>query len=151
MRPTVVVIAALAAVLTLPTSAPGIDGPGVVNFPDVSIVPVQDRTADGYLSPAISTLHTPTFCWELSLSTRSQPLFAYVRRAGAARVVATIDLRDNHVPTIPWPGSGYYSGCAFISRTDERAFLRQPGLYYLDLRTQTARHAAVAYPRGPHL
>ena len=50
-----------------------------------------------------------------------------------------------------WPGSGFYSGCAFILRADERAFLRQPGLYYLEVRTQTARHAAVARPRGPHL
>jgi hypothetical protein len=149
MRPAVVL--ALAAALALPASAVSIDGPGVVNFPNAPILPRQDRTARGYLSPAISTLHTPSFCWELSLFTRSQPLFAYLRRAGTGRVVATIDTRDNHVPTMPWPGSGSYSGCVFILRADERAFLRQPGLYYLDVRTQTARHAAVAHPRGPHL
>jgi hypothetical protein len=145
------VVLASAAALALPASAAGIDGPGVVNFPNVPILPRQDPTSHGYLSPAISTLHTPTFCWELSLFTRSQPLFAYLRRAGTGRVVATIDTRDNHVPTMPWPGSSSYSGCAFIARADERAFLRRPGLYYLDVRTQTARHAAVAHPRGPHL
>ena len=128
-----------------------IDGPGVVNFPSVPILPRQDRTAQGYLSPAISTLHTPSFCWELSLFTRSQPLFAHLRRAGTGRVVATIDARDTHVPTIPWPGSGSYSGCALISGADKRAFLRRPGLYYLNVRTQTARRAAVAHPRAPHL
>jgi hypothetical protein len=142
----------LAAVcLVVPTSAAGVDGPGVVSFPNVPILPKQDRTAHGYLSPAVSTLHTPSFCWELSLFTGSQPLFAYLRRASTARIVATIDTRDNHVPTMKWPGSGGYSGCAFITRADERAFLRKPSLYYLDVRTQTARHAAVAHPRGPHL
>ena len=146
-----VVIAAVAALLTLPASAVGTDGPGVVNFPNASILPVQDGTAHGYLSPAISTLHTPSFCWELSLFTRSQPLFAYLRRGSTARVVTRIDLRDNHVPTMPWSGGSSYSGCAFIVRADERAFLRRPRLYYLDVRTQTARHAAVAHPRGPHL
>jgi hypothetical protein len=65
--------------------------------------------------------------------------------------VATIDTRDNHIPTMPWPGSASYSGCDLISRADARAFLRRPSLYYLDVRTQTARHAAVAHPRGPHL
>jgi hypothetical protein len=150
MRPAVVVLAAAAA-LALPASAAGIDGPGVVNFPNVPIEPRQDSTARGYLSPAISTLHTPTFCWELSLFTRAQPLFAYLRRAGTNRVVATIDIRDNHVPPLPWPGSSSYSGCAFITRATERAFLREPGLYYLDVRTQTARHAAVAHPRGPRV
>ena len=149
MRPAVVL--ALAAALALPASAVSVDGPGVVNFPNAPILPKQDQTAHGYLSPAISTLHTPSFCWELTLFTRSQPSFAYLRRAGAGRVVATIDIRDNHVPTMPWPGGGSYSGCALISRADERAFLRRPGLYYLDVRTQAARHAAVAHPRGPHL
>jgi len=142
---------ALAAAFGLPAAAAGIDGPGVVNFPNASILPRQDQTARGYLSPAISTLHKPGFCWELSLFTRSQPLFAYLRRVRTGRVVATIDTRDNHIPTMPWPGSASYSGCALISRADERAFLRQPRLYYLDVRTQTARHAAVARPRGPHL
>jgi hypothetical protein len=141
----------LAAALTLPASALGVDGPGVVNFPNVPILPAQDRTARGYLAPAISTLRTPSFCWELSLFTRSQPLFAYLRRTGTGRVVVAIDTRDNHVPTLPWPGSSSYSGCASVARADERAFLRRPGLYYLDVRTQTARHAAVAHPRGPHL
>jgi hypothetical protein len=144
-------VVALAAALALPAAAVAVDGPGVVNFPDVSILPARDETAHGYLSPAISTLHTPSFCWELSLSTRSQPLFAYLRRVGAGRLVATIDIRDNHVPPAPWVGSGYYSGCAFIPPADERAFLRQPGLYYLDVRTEAARHACVAHPRGPHL
>ena len=146
-----VVVLASAAALALPPSAVSIDGPGVVNFPNAPILPRQDQTARGYLSPAVSTLHAPSFCWELSLFTRSQPLSAYLRRAGTGRIVVTIDTRDNHVPTMPWPGSGSYSGCAFILRADEHAFLRQPGLYYLDVRTQTARHAAVARPRGPHL
>jgi hypothetical protein len=145
------VVLAFAATLALPASALSIDGPGVVNFANAPILPRQDRTARGYLSPAISTLHTPSFCWELSLFTRSQPLFVYLRRAGTSRVVATIDTRDNHIPTMPWPGSRSYSGCAFISPADERAFLRRPRLYYLDVRTQTARHAAVAHSRGPHL
>src|SRR5438874_1036306 len=83
-------IAAVAALLILPASAVGTDGPGVVNFPNASILPVQDGTAHGYLSPAISTLHTPSFCWELSLFTRSQPLFAYLRRGSTARVVTRI-------------------------------------------------------------
>jgi hypothetical protein len=144
-------VIAVAAGPTLPASAFGIDGPRVVDFPNTPILPQQDTTARGYLSPAISTLHTPTFCWELSLFTRAQPLFAYLRRAGTNRVVATIDIRDNHVPPLPWPGSSSYSGCAFITRATERAFLREPGLYYLDVRTQTARHAAVAHPRGPRL
>jgi len=149
MRPAVVL--GLAVALALPASAVSIDRPGVVNFPNAPILPRQDQTARGYLSPAISTLHTPSFCWELSLFTRSQPLFAYLRRIRSGRIVARIDIRDNHVPTMPWPGSASYSGCVFISRADERAFLRQPRLYYLDVRTQTARHAAVAHPRGPHL
>src|SRR5213075_1369083 len=84
MRPAVVL--ALAAALALPASAVSIDGPGVVNFPNAPILPRQDQTARGYLSPAISTLHTPSFCWELSLFTRSQPLFAYFRRAGTGRL-----------------------------------------------------------------
>jgi hypothetical protein len=149
MRPAVVL--ALTAALALPAAAVGTDGPGVVNFPNVPVQPKQDRTAHGYLSPAIGTIHRPTFCWELSLFTRSQPLFVYLRRADTGRVVATIDVRDNHVPTMPWPGGASYSGCAFIPRADERAFLRRPRLYYLDVRTQTARHAAAAHPHGPHL
>jgi hypothetical protein len=145
------VVLALGAALALPASAVGTDGPGVVSFPNVPILPRQDASAHGYLSPAISTLHAPAFCWELSLFTGSQPLFAYLRRAGTGRVVARIDTRDNHVPTMPWPGSSSYSGCASIPRADERAFLRRPSLYYLDVRTQTATHAAVAHPRGPRL
>ena len=76
------VVAAVAALLALPAPA-GTDGPGIVNFPDVSILPVQDGTVHGYLSPAISTLHTPSFCSKLSLFTRSQPLFAYLRPRAA--------------------------------------------------------------------
>ncbi|HEX6699121.1 MAG TPA: hypothetical protein VF101_00160 [Gaiellaceae bacterium] len=147
----IAVVVTLAAALALPASASGVDGPGVVSFPNATILPRQDKSARGYLSPAISTLLRPGFCWELSLATRSQPLFAYLRRAGTGRIVATIDTRDNHIPTMPWSGSGSYSGCTPISRADERAFLRRPALYYLDVRTQTARHAAVAHPRGPHL
>jgi hypothetical protein len=149
MRTALVLV--MAAALALPASAVGTDGPGVVNFPNAPILPRQDSTARGYLSPAISTLDKPAFCWELSLFTRSQPLFAYLRRARTGRIVTTIDTRDNHIPTMPWPGSSSYSGCALISRADERAFLRRPGLYYLDVRTQTTRHAAIAHPRGPHL
>src|SRR5437870_2121074 len=55
------------------------------------------------------------------------------------------------VLTLPWSAGSSYTGCAFIVRPDELAFLRRPRLYYLDVRTQTARHAAVAHPRGPHL
>ncbi len=145
------VAAALAAGLAVPASAVGVSGPGVVNFPDVPIRPKRDRTAHGYLSPAIYTVHKPSFCWELSLATRSQPLFFYLRRAGTGRVVVKVWIGDNHVPPQPWSGSGYYSGCAFIPRADERAFLHHPRRYYLDVRTQTARHAAVAYPHGPRL
>ena len=43
------VVAAVAALLALPAPA-GTDGPGIVNFPDVSILPVQDGTVHGYLS-----------------------------------------------------------------------------------------------------
>lgn len=145
------VLLALAAALALPAAAAGIDGPGVVNFPNVPILPKQDATAHGLLSPAISTIGAPSFCWDLTLFTRTQPLFAYLRRAATGRVVAKIDTRDNHVPTMPWRGGGGYSGCIAMPRADERAFLRHPGLYYLDVRTQTATHAAVAHPRGPHL
>ena len=66
-------------------------------------------------------------------------------------MVTRIDIRDNHNPPQPWAGSSEYSGCATITRADERAFLRKPSLYYLDIRTRTATHAAVAHPRGPHL
>jgi len=145
-----VVVASLVA-LAWPAWAVSVDGPGVINFPNASIQPRQDQSAHGWLSPAISTLNTPSFCWELSPFTRSQPLFAYLRRVGTDRPVVSIDTRDNRVPPMPWTGSGGYSGCASISRADERAFLRRPGLYYLDVRTQTSRHAAVAHPRGPRL
>jgi hypothetical protein len=57
VRPTVAV--ALAAALALPPSAASTDGPGVVNFLNALILPRQDKTARGYLSPAISTLHNP--------------------------------------------------------------------------------------------
>lgn len=149
MRGVVVLLAAVA--LGVPAFAVAEDGPGVVDFPNVPILPKQDATAHGTLSPAIQTLHTPDFCWDLSLFTRTQPLFAYLRRVSTGRVVATIDTRDNHVPTMPWHGGGGYSGCVAISRADERAFLRRPSLFYLDVRTTTARHAAVAHPRGPRL
>lgn len=146
-----VVVLAAAAALAVPVLALAEDGPGVVNFPNVQLLPKQDATAHGLLSPAIQTLNAPDFCWELSIFTRTQPLFAYLRRVSTGRIVATIDTRDNHVPPFPWHGSGGYSGCVAISRLDERAFLRKPSLFYLDVRTTGARHAAVAHLRGPRL
>jgi hypothetical protein len=144
-------LAIAALFLTLAAPAAGVNGPGVVNFPNADLTPVGDPAAHGYVSPAISTHGSPSFCWELSLWTSAQPLFVYLRRAGTGRVVTRIDVRDNHTPTQPWQGSGGYSGCATIPRTDERAFLRRPSLYYLDVRTQTALHAARARLRGPRL
>ena len=137
--------------LSLVLAALLVNGPGVVNFPNADIAPVGDPAAHGYVAPAISTNGLPGFCWELSLWTSTQPLFVYLRRTGTGRVVTRIDVRDNHVPTQPWQGSGSYSGCATIARADELAFLRRPSLYYLDVRTQTALHAARARLHGPHL
>jgi len=140
----------LAGAAALAGSAPATDVPNVVYFPIVRVLPRQDNTAHGQLQPSL-TKRSPAFCWELDLFTRRQPLDGYLRRAQTGRVVAHFSLRDNHVPPQPWPGSAHFSGCDTISRTDQRAFLRRPRLFYLDLRTQTARHAAIAHPHGPPL
>ena len=140
----------LAAATALAGSAAATDVPDVVYFPIVQILPRQDLTAHGQLQPSL-TKRSPAFCWELDLFTRRQPLDGYLRRAGTGRVVAHFSLRDNHVPPQPWPGSAHFSGCDIISRSDERAFLSRPRLYYLDIRTRLARHAAIAHPHGPPL
>ena len=148
MRPALVLVVTAAAALS--ASAAATDQPNVFFYPGVKVLPRQDRTAHGRLDPSI-TRRTPAFCWQLSIFTRTQPLWGYLRRARTGRVVAKFYLGDNHVPPQPWPGSGSYSGCDSISRADQRAFIRQPHLYYLDVRTTTARHAAIAHPHGPRL
>jgi hypothetical protein len=140
----------LTAAIALPASAVATGGANVAYFPGVKVLPRQDRTAHGRLDPSI-TLRTPAFCWELDLFTRRQPLNGYLRRAGSGREVAHWYLGDNHVPPQPWPGSAHYSGCASISRADQRAFLRRPRLYYVDIRTKRATHAAIAHLHGPRL
>ena len=148
MRSALVLTAAAAAALA--GSAVAMDDANVVYFPIVRVLPRQDRTAHGQLQPSL-TKRSPAFCWELDLFTRRQPLDGYLRRAQTGRVVAHFYLGDNHVPPQPWPGSAHYSGCDTISRADQRAFLRRPRLYYLDISTKTARHAAIAHPRGPRI
>jgi hypothetical protein len=145
-----VFVLVLAMTLAVPASAVATGSPNVIYFPGVKVLPRQDGTAHGRLDPSI-TLRTPAFCWELDLFTRRQPLNGYLRRAGSGREVARWYLGDNHVPPQPWPGSAHYSGCAGISRADQRAFLRRPRLYYVDIRTRRATHAAVAHPHGPRL
>jgi hypothetical protein len=140
----------LVATIALPAAASATSQPDEIFFPQVKVLGRQDRTARGQLDPSI-TRRFPAFCWELGVATRTQPLWAYLRRVGSGRVVAKFSMRDAHVPPWPWPGAGTYSGCAGIPRADERAFLRRPRLYYLDIRTRTAAHAAIARPHGPRL
>jgi hypothetical protein len=139
----------IGAAVALSTQALATTQPEIF-FPAVKVLPRQDRTAHGSLYPSIVT-RSPAFCWELDLFTRRQPLYGYLRRVGSSRVVSKLYLGNNQIPPQPWRGSSHYSGCDAMPRADERAFLRRPRLYYLDIRTRRATHAAMARPHGPPL
>jgi hypothetical protein len=123
---------------------------GDIQYPITKFKPVGDPSGWGSASWLINPRATVrTFCWEMSFATTTQPLFVYLRRGATGPVVGTIDVRPHN--TLPWPGSGSYSGCMQRRRALILDLRAHPRRYYLDVRTRTIRHAIRARLHGPPL
>ena len=141
---------ALAIVPTLVCAAAASAVPGDIQYPITKFKPVGDPTGWGSASWLINPRPAVrTFCWEMSFATKAQPLFVYLRRGPTGRVVGTIDVRPNN--TLPWRGSGTYSGCMQRRRALILDLRAHPRRYYLDVRTRRVRHAIRARLHGPPL
>jgi hypothetical protein len=122
---------------------------GEIYYPVATFEPVGDPSAHGYVSWSLNLRpNVRTFCWEeLSIVTKRQALFVYLRRGPVGRVVGTIDVRPNN--PLPWDGSGTYSGCDQRPRALVLDIHAHPGRYYLDVRTRGTAHALRARLHGP--
>jgi hypothetical protein len=125
-------------------------GAGDIQYPPTKFEPVGDPTGWGNASWLINPRpNVRTFCWEMSIVTKAQPLFVYLRRGALGPVVGTIDVRPNN--PLPWQGSQSYSGCMQRRRTLILDLRAHPRRYYLDVRTRSVRHAIRAHLHGPPL
>ena len=122
--------------------------PGDIQYPVTKFTPVGDPSGWGTVSWLINPRPAVrTFCWEMSFATKAQPLFVYLRRGAAGPVAGTIDVRPNN--SLPWQGSGTYSGCMQRRRALILDLRAHPRRYYLDVRTRAVRHAIRARLHGP--
>jgi hypothetical protein len=100
----------LLVVLALALAPAATAGVGDINYPLTKFVPVGDPTGWGNTTWLINPRpNQRAFCWDMSVVTKTEAIFVYLRRGPVGRVVGTIDVRP-HDP-YPWYGSQAYSGC----------------------------------------
>ena len=147
MRRIATAVAFALALAFAPAAAAGV---GDIQYPLTKFEPVGDPTGWGTATWSINPQPAVrTFCWEMSIVTKAQALFVYLRRGRVGRVVGTIDVRPNS--PLPWQGSQSYSGCMQRRRALVLDLRAHPRRYYLDVRTVSVRHAIRARLHGPPL
>jgi hypothetical protein len=140
-------LAVLIALVFAPTASADV---GDISYPLTKFVPIGDPTGWGNATWLINPRPSQrAFCWDMSVVTKTQALFVYLRRGALGRVVGTFDVRPHH--PYPWYGGQTYSGCIQLRRAVILDLRAHPRRYYLDVRTRTHRHAIRARLHGPPL